>query len=149
VVDEDQFRRTARDVNRVPCVFERAILSASCQCKLSQRLLIAEREAGACRSEPARAECAELLEAMRSSARFTLKLTHVDGPLPFGQEIKVQAGGLIGLQHLLHPHTDTRRVDDVRALVEEARVRYGELARLPFQEIVKSIGAYQHRRRRG
>jgi len=148
LVDEDQFRRTARSLNRLPCVFERAILSAACQCRLSQRLMIAEREAGACRSQAAQSECADLLAQMRRSAQFVLKLTHVDGPLPFGQEIKVQAGGLLGLQQLLSPDEHMRRVSDVRGLVEEARARFGELGRLPYQEIVKAIGSYQHRRRR-
>jgi hypothetical protein len=72
VIDENEYRRTYRKVNELPCPFERAILGAPCACELSQRLLLAEREAVACTSAPDQADCCLLLELMRENARFAL-----------------------------------------------------------------------------
>jgi len=149
LIDEDQYRSTYRQVNELPCPFERAILANRCRCSLSERILLAEREAAACRSAAARADCMALLEALREKSRFALKLTHVPGPLPFGKEIKVQVGGMLGLQAIIEPDLgDALPVRDVRAMVREAVDRFGSLDALPYERLVSSVAGYQHRKRR-
>lgn len=149
MIDEDEYRRTYRKVNELACPFERAILGGPCACSLSQRLLLAEREAVTCTSSEARADCQSLLEQLRENARFALKLPHLEEPLPHGKEIKVQAGGMLGLQAVIYPeHRDEPRVDDIHDLVYWARDRFEDLDNLPYREIVKYVVSYQPRKRR-
>ena len=129
------------------CPFEKAILSAQCACELATRFSVAEQMGVNCRSGIARNNCTTLLALMRNRARFALKVTDTSESLPFGKEMKVMIGGLIGLQGLLVPEADAGRVGNIHALVREAQENYGSLEALPYQEIVKSITAYQARRR--
>lgn len=129
------------------CPYEKAILSAQCACELATRFSVAEQMGVNCRSGIARNNCITLLALMRNRARFALKVTDTSESLPFGKEMKVMIGGLVGLQGLLAPEPDAGRVGNIHALVREAQEKYGSLGALPYQEIVKSITAYQTRRR--
>lgn len=129
------------------CPFEKAILSAQCACELATRFSVAEQMGVTCRSGIARNNCITLLALMRERARFALKVTDTSDSLPFGKEMKVMIGGLIGLQGLLTTEQGAARVNNIHALVREAQEKYRSLESLPYQEIVKSITAFQARRR--
>jgi hypothetical protein len=130
------------------CPFEKAILSARCECEMATRFSIAEQMGVECRSAFACSNCMILLGFMRENARFALKLKDTSGHLAFGKEMKVMIGGLIGLQRLIS-EDDGGRVGNVHALVQQAQAAYGSLKSLPYQEIVKSIAAFQTKRRGG
>jgi len=129
------------------CPFEKAILSAQCACELAARFSVAEQMGVECRSDIACNNCTVLLALMRERARFALKVTGTTAGLPFGKEMKVMIGGLIGLQQVLAGEDGVERVQNIHALVQDAQSRYGSLEALPYQEIVKSITAFQSRRR--
>jgi len=130
------------------CPFEKTILSTQCACELAARFSVAEQMGVECRSDIARNNCTVLLALMRERARFALKVTGTAVSLPFGKEMKVMVGGLIGLQQVLSAgEAESGPVQNIHALVQQAQSRYGSLEALPYQEIVKSITAYQSRRR--
>lgn len=129
------------------CPFEKAILSAQCACELATRFSVAEQMGVNCRSGIARNNCTTLLALLRNRARFALKVTDTSESLPFGKELKAMIGGLIGLQGLLMPEADAAMVGNIHALVRQAQEQFGSLEALPYQEIVKSITAFQARRR--
>ena len=131
------------------CPFEKAILSAQCACEMATRFSVAEQMGVECRSDIARNNCATLLAFMRERARFVLKVTDTSAGLPFGKEMKVMLGGLIGLQRQMATEEEAAvaRVQNIHALVQQAQAAYGSLDALPYQEIVKSIAAFQGKRR--
>ena len=129
------------------CPFEKTILSAQCACELATRFSIAEQIGVNCRSGIARNNCGTLLALMRERARFALKVTDTSDGLPFGKEMKVMLGGLLGLQRLMSAQADASRVDNIHALVQQAQEKFNSLELLPYQEIVKSITAFQNKRR--
>ncbi len=132
------------------CPFEKAILSTQCSCEMAARFFVAEQTGVECRSDIARNNCATLLGLMRERARFALKVTDTSDNLPFGKELKVVIGGLIGLQQAMTKEDGAAaRVQNVHALVRQAKEIFGSLETLPYQEIVKSIAAFQGKRRRG
>src|SRR5512139_1084133 len=121
-------------VNPKPCAFEKAILSRRCLCALVDNRCVAEREMVACRLPAARETCGELLALLRQNSAFALKLTHVTPPLSYAQEVKVQCGGLLGLQHEID---GADAVSNVTALVESARQKFGSFEDLPYSRIVQ------------
>ncbi|MCR4332272.1 MAG: hypothetical protein NUV34_06150 [Sulfuricaulis sp.] len=129
------------------CPFEKAILGTQCACEMATRFSVAEQMGVECRSDIARNNCATLLAFMRERARFVLKVTDTSAGLPFGKEMKVMLGGLIGLQRQMAPQEEVARVQNIHALVQQAQAAYGSLDALPYQEIVKSIAAFQGKRR--
>lgn len=145
-MDETEFKATYRDYNDRPCVFAKALLARCAGCSRAQKLNIAEREEMACRSEAAWNQCHALLPLLRAKALFALKLTHIEGALPHGKEIKVQCGGLHGLRAAQEPSAEGP-VTDVYSLVSAAAADFGGLEALPYGEIIKAVVAYEPRKR--
>lgn len=149
-MEEDEYRSTYAAVNERRCVLEKALNSRTVRCSHCERFYLADREAVGCKSDPAQRRCQELLVRMREGARFALQMTHIGGPLPHNKEIKVQIGGLQGLQALIDPQSARDAgVDDVFGLLNAAEQRFGALPAFPFQEMVKHITRFQGRNRRG
>ena len=131
------------------CPFEKAILSAHGNCQKSTRFSIAEQMGVECVSDIARNNCLIFLGLMRDRARFALKVTSTAGDLPFGKEMKVMIGGLLGLQRLLTAESEegVDKIADIYALVAQAQAVYSNLESLPYPEIMKSITAFKNKRR--
>jgi len=149
-VDESAFRSTWRAVNPITCAFEKAQEAKRCFCEKAVRTAIAEREAVGCSSAELAADCRELLALLHENARFTLHLPHLEGALPHAKEMKVQCGGLLGLQGVLDDgKAEAATVDNIFALLQGAVAHYGGLEQLPYGEIVKAVAAFEIRRRPG
>jgi hypothetical protein len=144
-MDEAAFQAARGEINRLPCVFEKALLSRCAVCSLAVHHALAEREVVACTSPVARALCGRLAGLLREKSAFALKLADTRRILPHAMVMKIQCGGLQGLQQTLDPEAPA---PDVHRLVRLGRERHGELEELPFSEIVKGIAAWQGRRRR-
>ena len=143
-MDDNAFRATWREVNPIPCAFEKALVSRNFRCAKAVWVNVAERETLGCATEELASACADLLQHLRHKAVFALHLTHADGVLPHAKEMKVQVGGLQGVQSVLAPQ---ERTDDAQRLVAAARERFGDWQALPYGEIVKAIAAFTWRRR--
>ena len=146
MLNEGAYKAAYEEAARLPCPFEKAILSRCAGCDQVQRLNIAEREAVACKLSVARENCLTLHGLLHQNAAFVLRLTHPDEPLPHAKEIKVQCGGLLGVARLVNP--DAVVVDSIHELIGLIQERFGSMARIPYHEVVKSIGTYEGRRRR-
>ena len=148
-MDEQEYREAYQSVTDRRCVFEKTINSRRCTCDKSCRFHLADREGIACKSAAANALCSELLDRMRRNARFALHLTSADGPLPHAREIKVQTGGLLGLQGLLHPEkSGADKVENAIGLVDLAISRFGNLDAIPYDIIVQAIVRFEGRKKR-
>jgi len=166
-MDESAFRSARDAMTPRPCAFEKAMLAAACACSLALRRNIAERESVTCASPAARAQCAELRDLLRQKSAFALKLAHTQGPLPHAKEMKVECGGLLGVQKAAAAAEPacadarvlqlTTRTDvcgeppflaDVHSLVRACAEKFGGLANLPYSDIVQSVVAFQMRQRR-
>lgn len=145
-MDQDLFRKTYHEVNERFCAYEKSILTNKCHCSQAERFCIAEREGVHCKSDEAQADCLELLEYLRDQARFALKSSEDRATIPHGKAMKVQVGGLRGLQAALAPDEEPPdTIDDIHATITSAINRFGGLANLPMQVIIQQISAYKGR----
>ena len=148
-MEEDVYRYTYSAVNQRRCVFEKTLNARQCDCSRMNRFLLADREGVACRSRAACHRCGRLLELMRNSARFSLQMTRIGGPLPHNKEMKAQTGGLLGLQAVVNSElTAATNVPDVYGLVDDAENVFGRIEDFPFDQLVKQIVRYEGRSRR-
>ena len=150
-MEEGEYRETYHEVNPLRCQFEKSILSRQTMCEHAHRFCLADREGVACLQADAQAQCRILIDKLRDKAAFALKLTKIDGPLPHAKEVKVQTGGILGLQRLLAnemPANQDSPLHNIHALIEQAKAKYGDLASLPFDEIAREIVQYEGRNRR-
>ncbi len=144
-MDETAFRSARGEINRLPCVFEKALISRNAVCGLAESHALVERERAACTSPLARAECGRLAGLLRAKSAFALKLVTTQRILPHAQMMRIQCGGLDGMRQVLDPEAPAA---DVHRLICFARERLGTLDKLPFSEIVKGVAAWPGHRRR-
>ena len=147
-MDEGEYKKTYDRIRELGCPYEKALLGRQCGCAMGRRFNLAEREGVFCTSWTARNNCEKLLRLLREKARFALGLTAITGPLPHAKEIRIQMGGLAGLQRAVQPDTPATRVEDIHALVRAAQACFNGLEELPFSDIMKAVASYQGRRRR-
>lgn len=132
-MDEAAYRQKLTEVTERPCAFEKAVLARCVACERSERIQIAEREAVACRNAASLARCAALHDHLRHGFSFALGTVHDDTVLPHAQEMRVQCGGLKGLQQVLN---DSAEVENVDGVLLQAMQQWGELAEIPWSEVV-------------
>ncbi len=147
-MDSESWRQTYEVLNERPCPFEQAILSGSALCNQSQRLCIAERQGVQCGSDQAQIRCLDLARTLRQQARFALRLRAPREILHHNQALRLQIGGLRGLQAALYPERTEPSIQDISALISAALDRFGSFADLPYPLILRAIGRCQPNRRR-
>jgi hypothetical protein len=125
----------------MPCVFQAALLSRQASCALAVRRTLAEREVVACGHAPAHLNCETLERLFVERATFPLRL-QPGAPLTHGTVMRLQCGGLCGLQQALQAP-----MCDVNRLIGMAHDRYGSLLQLPWDRIVQRMLDWQPRRR--
>lgn len=145
-MDETAYRNAKGEINRRPCVFERALLARHAVCELATSHQIAERETVACSQATAHADCVRLAEMLRAKSAFALGVTDTQRILPHAMLMKIQCGGLDGMKCVFDPDA---LAPNVRRLLRLAREQCGALDTLPFSEIVKGVAAWKGRRRHG
>lgn len=146
-MDEQQYKNTYTRINPRRCVFEKAINSRVCNCGKAQRFNLADREGVACASINGLQRCSRLISLLRENARFTLRRLNVKD-LAHAQEIKVQNGGLLGLQSQLESRAVVKIVEDINATVTAAEGKFAGLENLPYSQLMQVIGGYRIRNRR-
>jgi hypothetical protein len=138
-MDETAYRQALTSSFQRPCPFEKSVLTHCAACSKAEKHNIAEREVVACSSAVAHERCIALRDLLRHNFTFALGKLHIDGPLPHAQEMRMQSGGLRGIQYLLDGNDE---VHDVAELLTKAQIRYGELEELPFSQIVQQANTY-------
>ena len=124
------------------CVFAKALRLRVAECALVRRESSGEGDTLWCSSPGARSDCAALAALMREHASLALRLPHDPRPLIHAKALQLQCGGLTGLRGALDPAGPA----DVQRLVATARKRWGSLAELPWDDMVRAITAWPPRR---
>ncbi len=132
-MDEAAFREIASGMVARPCPFARSILHSCAACLRAERIQIAEREVVGCLEPVSHSRCGELHAHLRRSFSFALGTRRTDGTLPHAQEMRVQCGGLKGLQNALNGGTEVGNVDE---LLGNALWRWGRVEDIPYSEVV-------------
>jgi hypothetical protein len=135
-MDETAYRQTLTSAIPRYCPFEKTILTHCAACSKAEKHNIAEREVVACSSAVAHEHCIALRDLLRHNFTFALGKLHIDGPLPHAQEMRMQCGGLRGIQFLLDGNDE---VHDIAELLKMAQQRYDGLEELPYSQIVQRV----------
>jgi len=102
----------------------------------------------ACRSREAHRICEKLFAQMKSAALPAFGVEDDLLTMPHSVLVKIQFGGLLGLQRLLQADAaDSGEVKDVHALVSQAVEKYSSVETIPCPALVADMTAYKLRRR--
>ncbi len=146
-MEESEYKSTYSEIVRIRCEFEKSLTNNKARCAHARHFWLADREGYACKSEQASATCRHLLDELRVNSRFILKIAQTAEKLPHNMEIRVQVGGLHGIEQLFGPY-QSEPIEDIHKLIAKAEAEYGSLDKLPFDRIVQSVSRYQGRKSR-
>jgi len=154
-MDEDSYRQTYHRINSAPCVFEKGILSLTSSCTYQHKFHLADRHCVGCTDAVMQVNCKAFLDHLRKQTRFIFKID-IDGPLPHNKEIKVQNGGMLGMQKLLfkelpenEPQNEMDQMrPDIAQLMLKSIKYYGSIEAVPYNLIMPSVTGYKTRPKR-
>lgn len=146
-MDEDSYRQMFQQINAHPCVFEKAILSLRCKCTYQQHFRLADRQGVGCNDQLKQQGCKYFLDHLRQQTRFLFKID-IEGPLPHNKEIRVQNGGMLGLQQLLQRENSVATVEDIASLISQAVESYGSIESIPYNLLMPSVSRFKARAKR-
>ena len=150
-MDEDFYRQAYERINSAPCAFEKGILSLKCKCAYQHMFRLADRHGVGCTDALMQKNCKAFLDHLRKQTRFVFKInidTDIDSPLPHNKEIKVQNGGMLGVQKLLLGDSSEDVVEDISGLMEKSIELYGSVEHIPYNLIMPSVTSFQTRPKR-
>jgi len=143
-MDEDNFRSTYKQLNPDRCCFEKSITAKRCSCQYAIKFLLASREGVKCNNQESKQKCLSFLSLLRDHAKFALKQTKIDGPLPHKKEIKIQVGGLLGLQGAVGMPNE-KTVSNIILLLKSALSHYQTIEKYPYDDIIQSVVNFEIR----
>jgi len=146
-MDEESYRQAYERINSAPCAFEKGILSLKCQCAYQHMFRLADRHGVGCTDALMQKNCKAFLDHLRKQTRFIFKI-NIDGPLPHNKEIKVQNGGMLGVQSLLMSDASNETVENIAGLMEQSIRLYGSIEEIPYNLIMPSVTNFQTRPKR-
>ena len=155
-MNEDEYREIYSQVNSQRCIFEKMTLLRYGKCVHCKKLFLAEREAMACKSKASQKNCLLFLNTVRKNSRFALQLTQANEPLSHAKELKVQVGGVFGLQQCLDDNntadteilsddnirfqtSDNAPIKNIQQTIADALKKFSDIKKFPYTEIVKSV----------
>jgi hypothetical protein len=142
-MNDSAFRHAKGEVNRLPCVFARALREQHAVCEFSVRADIAGPPQ--CAQPLARISCGEFDGLLREKSVFALGRLPRNGKIPMSEQRRLHVGGLTGLRDLIDAAAPA---PNVHRLLRDAISRYGELSQLPFAKIIQRIASSPPSRRK-
>jgi len=129
------------------CAFNSTLLSEQFGCA---HALAVVRRGGpdvACHSEPAHTRCEQVFQHLKQAALPAFGVEDDLLSMPHSVLVKIQFGGLLGLQRQVEPSAGAE-VKDIDALLARTQEKYPDLAALEYSALAAGITAYQLKRRR-
>ncbi|MXX98358.1 MAG: hypothetical protein F4Y58_00410 [Gammaproteobacteria bacterium] len=133
-------------MNTYKCPFQVPQIKRDFACTLGVEMTRRDGVAVACRSSSSSYRCCELYEQLKQVALDAFDMNDDLLQVPQSLYIKVQYGGLLGLQRLLG---DVRQdVLDISSLVAQLYERYGTIENVPCSQVKTDIQSCRLRRKR-
>jgi hypothetical protein len=130
------------------CPFSAPLITRQFGCAHAQEVVHRGGTEINCTAAAAQSRCDQLFQHMKQAALPAFGVEDDLLSMPHSVLVKVQYGGLLGLQRLLRAEPQVgERVDDIHALVAEASLRFGDA--VPCGSLVDDITAFKPRARRG
>ena len=103
----------------------------------------------ACKNVASHSQCIKMHTQVKLAALAAMDLEDDLLTVPHNTLVKIQYGGLLGLQAMMSPDkTDSTQVENIEKLVAQAGSTYGELTNLQLETINEAIANFKTQRRR-
>lgn len=131
------------------CPFSATLIKQDFGCEYAQEIIRRGGAEIACELSQAHDSCRALHQNMKAAALVEMGVEDDLLTLPHSVLVKIQFGGLLGLQQAVEPGTeDVSRVVNITALVSAAIEHFVQLDNIPYEKTTQTIIDYKLSRRR-
>jgi hypothetical protein len=127
------------------CPFAVPLTKGQVGCRNAQEVVRRGGSEYDCQSPAHHAVCTELFARLKREALPAFGVEDDLTLMPHSVLVKIQAGGLMGLNRLLGGAT--RSIEDVADLIDRVQERYGSLVQMPYADILGDMTSYKLERR--
>lgn len=132
-MDEAAYKKTLQATHPLLCPFGKALFSGCVACSQAGRMNLAERELIVCSQAALQSRCTRMHDALRHNFGFAIHTLHDEAPIPHAQEMRIQCGGLRGLQDVLSGDAGVKDVDELMGAALQCWPNEGNI---PFSQVV-------------
>lgn len=129
------------------CVFALTQIANEFSCQYGE---LVTRRAGpdiACQSEQHQQQCSCAYKQLKQLGLDAFEYEDDLTQVPHGVWVKIQFGGLLGIQRVLHEKTDSK-IDNISSVIQSLYTQYNEIEDFPYKKVVSDMQGYSTRRRR-
>ena len=131
------------------CAFSHPLIGGQFGCENAEQVARRGGPDIACRAEKAHARCEQLFQRMKAAALPAFGVEDDLLSMPHSVLVKIQCGGLLGLQRLLDvAGANVAEVKNIHALVGQAVQAHGSLGAVPYPAFVEDMTSFKLKRRR-
>jgi hypothetical protein len=129
------------------CAFSNTLITGQFGCDKAEQVTRRGGPDIACTSEAAHQRCEKLFQQMKAAALPAFGVEDDLLSMPHSVLVKIQHGGLLGLQRLLDGAAGSEGVKNIHALVNQTIEKYNSLDAVPCPALVQDMTTYKLRRR--
>ncbi|MHB1141327.1 MAG: hypothetical protein ACYC1T_06175 [Sulfuricaulis sp.] len=129
------------------CAFSNTLITGQFGCDKAEQVTRRGGPDIACTSEAAHQRCEKLFQQMKAAALPAFGVEDDLLSMPHSVLVKIQHGGLLGLQRLLDAAAGSEGVKNIHVLVDQAVEKYSHLDAIPCPALVQDMTGYKLRRR--
>ena len=131
------------------CAFSNTLVTGQFGCEKGEQVTRRGGPDVVCTSDKAHQQCENLFQRMKQVALPAFGVEDDLLSMPHSVQVKIQFGGLLGLQRLQGGSTDESAVvKNIHGLVDQAIGKHGGLDAIPCQAFVEDMTSYKLKRRR-
>ena len=128
------------------CAFSNTLITNQFGCEKAEQVTRRGGPDIACTADAAHQRCKRLFRQMKAAALPAFGVEDDLPSIPHSVLVKIQHGGLLGLQRLVDAAGATD-VKNIHALIDRATGKYHNLDAVPCPELVPDMTSYKLRRR--
>jgi hypothetical protein len=129
------------------CAFSNTLITNQFGCDKAEQVTRRGGPDIACTSGAAHQRCEKLFQQMKAAALPAFGVEDDLLSMPHSVLVKIQFGGLLGLQRLLDGAAGSGDVKNIHALVDQTIGKYDNLDSVPYPALVQDMTSYKLRRR--
>jgi len=130
------------------CAFSNTLVTNQYGCALGRPVARRGGPDVVCGTEAAHQRCEELFQKLKAVALPAFDVEDDLLAMPHSVLVKIQHGGLSGLNRLVQIETSTEEIQNIHALVDRAIDQFSSLDAIPYPELVDAMTTYKLKRRR-
>jgi hypothetical protein len=131
------------------CPFSTTLVKKDFGCRQAHPIIRRGGAEIACADSAAHSRCGQLHQCMKNVALPEFDVADDLLEIPHGVQVKIQYGGLTGLQRITHNAAEqAASVEDIDALVQAAINRYSAVETIPCADFLDDITSWKLPRRR-